>query len=197
MEGKGLFPIVGSGYDVREADAYIAFLLAEYNKAMERIAVLEQAQSTDKGLEEVRSERQNEELNELRGSAEELKKQLEEAAARESELEEKLKALENEKAELESRLTEQPSGPSSPTVEHTAKIIADILVQARDGGEAIVAKAKAQAEEMVQKAKEKASALEAGSIEKARHAREIVAESQRRIQEAYSFLESLPDQVSE
>jgi len=194
MNGKGLFPIVESGYDVREADAYIAFLLAEYNKAMERIAILEQSQNQDKGMDEAEKVRQDEnleELQELRSRFQQMSEQIEKSNEREQELKDKIFNLRQDKSAIERQLQEAGE-QANPTVEHTAKIIAEILIQAREGGEKIIAKATQQAEEIMEQAKEKATDFETDALEKAKHAREVFAESQRKIQEAYNFLQSFP-----
>ncbi|MDR1409298.1 MAG: hypothetical protein LBJ12_03300 [Oscillospiraceae bacterium] len=209
MSGKGLFPIVESGYDVREADAYIAFLLAEYNKAMERIALLEQSQTQDKGMDDAAMERQEaqlEELKELRTRFRQFDEQLAQASAREEDLKDKLFRVRQENAALTHKV-EDITTSTNPTVEHTAKIIAEILVQARDGGEKIlaesnaeaerlVAAAHAEAEKIIQDAREQAHSAESDAIERAKRAKEVFAESQRKLQEAYSFLQSFPEEIT-
>jgi len=196
MDGKGLFPVVESGYDIREADAYIAFLLAEYNKAMERIALLEQKLTQDKDMATAAQERQGismEELKEIRERFQQIQEQYALAGERERELRDKLISMSQENTALELKLREA-SEKRSPTVEHTAKIIAEILIHARDGGEQIVARATEEAEEILREAREKAEAIEAEAAVKAKRARDVFEESQKKIQEAYNFLNSFPEE---
>jgi chromosome segregation ATPase len=221
MGGKGLFPIVDSGYDVREADAYIAFLLAEYNKTMERIAVLEQTQAQNKGMDDAareREEAQAEELKELRARFQQYEERGAQASEREEELKDKIFRLRQENMALVRRV-EEVNEKTNPTVEHTAKIIAEILIQARAGGEKIIAEAAAEAEKVVsgapaeaerilaeanaeaerisQEAREKAQIIESGALERAKRSKDFFAESQRKLCEAYSFLQSIPDDLAE
>ena len=142
-----------------------------------------------------------------------LRNSLEQCNQAKAQSDEQSQALRDELAQLQQsydalQQAAQPADreavPQSPTVEHTAKIIADILIQARDGGEQILAKATTDAENLVNNAREKAAAFEAEAREKANRARDVfeesqrkITESQQRIQEAYSFLRNFPEQFGE
>ena len=198
MEGKGLFSIVKEGYDVKEADAYISFLLSEYNKVMERVAVLEHSSGQDQTSKIFGTERDKNEdakIEKLSEALKDMTTQKNQAEAEKQELNGKLAKLRKKLSALEEKQSVAAPG-TNPTVEHTAKIIAEILIQARDGGEKIIAQASTEAEKIMSGAKEKARGFEAEAKEKALRAKEVFEESQKRIQEAYSFLQNCPNEFS-
>ncbi|MDR0883394.1 MAG: hypothetical protein LBN05_02130 [Oscillospiraceae bacterium] len=192
-EGRGLFPIVPSGYDVQEADAYITFLLAEYNKAMERVAVLESTQSTTQGMDAAVAARvatQEAELRELRLRFSEISQQEDAVNERMRELSEKDFRLRQENIALQHKL-EEAARSHNPTLQHATAIFATVLAEARQGGDQLIKDAQERAAQIISEAEAAAALVTAESDEKMQKAQEVVADSQKKFQEMFSFFQTV------
>jgi len=211
MSHKNLFTVRENGYDIAEADAYVTFLLSEYNSALEKNAGLQkELKALSDGAPAVPSEgaadahlanaqltHMQEELQMLQNEIAAQKKLAQDAKAMQATAKEEVRVLQ----EANRSLTEQVHSltkengqlllareNAKPTVEHTSRIIAQTLLDIQNNAEQTLEKARQEGELILSAARAEAANIDQESRQRALRADEFFKESQRRMQEAYKFL---------
>jgi len=215
MSHKNLFTVRENGYDISEADAYVTFLLSEYNSALEKNAGLQkELKALSEGappaspdaqgegaahahLANAQLTRMQEEVQLLQSEIAAQKKLAQDAQTLQTSAKEEIHILQEANRSLtekvhtltkeNTQLTEEQQN-AKPTVEHTSRIIAQTLLDIQANAEQVLEKAQQEGELILSAARAEAANIDQESRQRALRADEFFKESQRRMQEAYKFL---------
>jgi len=193
---KDLFKIVPEGYDVAETDAYISFLLTEYNKLMQKYTALQSAPPQDfsksrsyygPAPDDGELRRVNESLGRAEETVRQYKTELEILREKNASLTNNGFSLKKENESLRAEIVSLRQN-ERPSIESTSRIIAQTIIDIKNSADRIREDAHQEADAIVAAAKAEAERITGETSEKAKKAEELFQESQRQMQEAYRFL---------